>query len=131
MSVPPAGQAALLAARALLVHDLGARGLDTAAAVSAVEDAAAARAWWVREWPDGARYVAGQLAQDVQEVLVEDLGVRWPLCPSVTGAARVCGQEGAHVLHVAPDLGEDPHWVCEESGAVVAPLGALRGAAAG
>jgi hypothetical protein len=29
-------------------------------------------------------------------------------------------------LYVAPDIGgPDPHWVCEESGRVVAPLGGL------
>jgi hypothetical protein len=32
----------------------------------------------------------------------------------------------AHELRVTPDLGEDPHWVCEEGGVVVAPVGALR-----
>jgi len=31
-----------------------------------------------------------------------------------------------HELRVAPDLGEDPHWVCEEGGVVVAPVGALH-----
>ena len=30
-----------------------------------------------------------------------------------------------HELRVTPDLGEDPHWVCEEGGVVVAPVGAL------
>jgi len=30
-----------------------------------------------------------------------------------------------HALRVAPDLGEDPHWVCEEDGTVVAPVGRL------
>jgi hypothetical protein len=28
-------------------------------------------------------------------------------------------------LAIEPELGPDPHWVCSESGAVIAPLGAL------
>ena len=110
---------ALLTARALVVHDLAARGLDTARTVSIVEEVLTARRWWVDQWPDGAAYVACLVAQDVQEALAECVG-RWPLCalPHEEG-------EVPHELRVAPDLGDDPHWVCEERGCVVAPVGAL------
>ena len=111
----------LLSARARVVHDLSAAGLDTAAVVSTVEDAVADRAWWVQEWPDGARYVAGQVAQDVQEALLERHGLRWPPCPG----APLCEHPDPHELRITPDLGEDPHWVCEESAVAVAALGAL------
>lgn len=30
-----------------------------------------------------------------------------------------------HALRVSPELGADPHWVCEEAGIVVAPVGGL------
>jgi hypothetical protein len=30
-----------------------------------------------------------------------------------------------HSLSIEPELGPHPHWVCSESGAVVAPLGHL------
>lgn len=110
---------ALMAARALVLRDLQVRGQDDARAVDIVENALSERQWWVDEWPDGAEYVAGQLAQDVQDGLI-DAGIqRWPLC-------TVCGDDAnPHELRIAPDLGPDPHWVCEESGARVAPLGRL------
>lgn len=111
---------ALLTARAEVVHDLGARGLDTAGAVDVVEDVVTARRWWVEQWPDGAALVAGQVAQDVQEKLHDDVGVGWPHCTSPT-----CGGTEPHELYISPDLGPDPEWVCEVSGTVVAPLGAL------
>ena len=38
---------ALLEARARVLHDLAARGLDTAAAVSVVDEVLTARRWWV------------------------------------------------------------------------------------
>ena len=44
----------LLAARALVVHDLAARGMDTARNVSIVDEVLSARRWWVEQWPDGA-----------------------------------------------------------------------------
>jgi hypothetical protein len=116
----PAGSP-LVAARSLLVHDLSASGQDSPAVVDLVEDAAVARDWWLRSWPDGAAYVAGQLAQDVQEQLLEVHGVRWPRCPGTPG----CDGEAPHELHVFPDLGEDSHWVCERSATAVAPLGGL------
>ncbi len=110
----------LVTARAAVVHDLGARGMDTAAAVDVVEDVVAARRWWVEHWPDGAPLVAGQVAQDVQDTLHDEAGLRWPRCTT-----PACTETGPHDLHISPDLGPDPQWVCEASGIVVAPLGAL------
>ncbi len=111
----------LLAARAVVVHDLTARGLGTAPLVDVVDAAAAARRWWLEAWPEGGAHVAGQVAQDVQETLLDDHGVRWPSCPRPPG----CTAPDTHVLAVLPDLGPDPHWVCESAAADVAPLGAL------
>jgi hypothetical protein len=110
---------ALLSARALVLHDLGARAMDSARSVSIVDDVLSERRWWVEQWPDGAAYVACLVAQDVQEKLLEDVG-RWPLC----GLPHEEDDE-PHELRVTPDLGENPHWVCEEHGCVVAPVGAL------
>jgi hypothetical protein len=108
----------LLAARALVLHDLMACGMDSPRSVSIVDDVLTERRWWVDQWPDGAPYVACLVAQDVQEALLEEVG-RWPLC----GLSHEDGRP--HELRVAPDLGEDPHWVCEEQGRIVAPVGAL------
>jgi hypothetical protein len=116
---------ALLEARARVLHDLMARGLDTATTVSVVDDVLTARRWWVDQWPDGAAFVTCLVAQDVQEALLDHVG-RWPLCGLPHPAE---GHDPAeHELRVAPDLGEDPHWVCEEGGVVVAPVGALGSA---
>lgn len=112
---------ALLAARALVLHDLAAYGMDNATTVSVVDSVLTERRWWVEQWPAGAAYVACLVAQDVQEALLESVG-RWPMC---RGAHDDEGDVAPHELRVAPDLGEDPHWVCEEEGAVVAPVGAL------
>ncbi|MDQ1628137.1 MAG: hypothetical protein QOI54_1881 [Actinomycetota bacterium] len=93
--------------------------MDSARTVSIVDEVLTQRRWWVEQWPDGAPYVACLVAQDVQEALLEHVG-RWPLC--------VLSHEDddvPHELRVAPDLGPDPHWVCEEEGCVVAPVGAL------
>lgn len=113
---------ALLAARALVLHDLAAYGMDTAAAVSVVDEVLTSRRWWVEQWPEGAVYVACLVAQDVQEGLLDGIG-RWPLCCR----DHTDPQVGAtpHELRVTPDLGEDPHWVCEEDGTVVARVGCL------
>ncbi len=113
---------ALLEARARVLHDLVACGLDTATTVSVVDEVVTARQWWVDEWPDGAAFVTCLVAQDVQEALLESVG-RWPLCarPHIDPDDVVA----PHELRVAPDLGEDPHWVCEEDGTVVASVGAL------
>ncbi|HEX6920704.1 MAG TPA: hypothetical protein VF314_10770 [Actinomycetes bacterium] len=111
---------ALLAARALVLHDLAARGLESARTVSLVDDVLTHRRWWVEQWPEGAAYVACLVAQDVQEALLETVG-RWPLC----ARHHDDDDQEPHELRVTPDLGEDPHWVCEEDGCVVAPVGAL------
>ena len=112
---------ALHAARARVLADLAACDVNDAAVASLVEDAVVHRRWWVGQWPEGTEYVAGLIAQDVQDALLERHG-RWPLCPACTGSGD------PHALDVEPDLGPDPHWVCGKQGAVVAPLGALDGA---
>ncbi len=114
---------ALHAARALVLADLIAGDVAEADVVSLVEDSVAQRRWWVEQWPDGARYVAGLVAQDVQDALLERYG-RWPLCP-------VCGHGDPHALDVEPELGPDPHWVCSKAGVKVAPVGALGEATGG
>jgi hypothetical protein len=108
---------ALFEARARVLADLEARRSATAEAVSFLEDAISSRTWWAEQWPEGEQYVAGLVAQDVQDALFESTE-RWPLCLSCVGSA--------HSLYIQPDLGgPDPVWVCEESGDVVAPLGGL------
>ena len=107
----------VLSARARVLADLVARHQATAAAVSALEDACESRQWWAQQWPEGEVYVAGLVAQDVQDVLFES-SARWPVCLGCGGPE--------HSLYIQPDLGgPDPVWVCEESGDVVAPLGGL------
>jgi hypothetical protein len=108
----------MLEARALVLADLEARQQADALAVSALEDACASRQWWAEQWPEGAAYVAGLVAQDVQDALLERVG-RWPTCLE-------CGDVPTHSLYIQPDLGgPDPVWVCEESGEIAAPLGYL------
>ncbi len=114
---------ALHAARALVLADLVAGDVAEADVVSLVEDSVAERRWWVEQWPDGAAYVAGLVAQDVQDALLERYG-RWPLCP-------VCGSGDPHALDVEPELGPDPHWVCAKVGVRVAPVGSLGAATGG
>jgi hypothetical protein len=109
---------ALHVARAAVLADLAACGLARPATVDVVEDVVVARRWWVRQWPEGASAVAGQIAQDVQDRLRDDEGTRWPECSA-------CPEPAVHVLRVTPDLGPDPRWVCEESGTQVAALGRL------
>jgi hypothetical protein len=108
---------ALHAARALVLADLAADGVARPEVVSMVEDSIAHRRWWVEQWPEGAAYVSGLVAQDVQDALLEQYG-RWPLCP-------VCVGGEPHALDVEPELGPDPHWVCGKAGVVIAPVGAL------
>ncbi|MFG1809947.1 hypothetical protein [Streptomyces sp. NPDC049040] len=108
-------EAVLHTARALVLADLTARDIAGPAVVSLVEDAVAERRWWLDQWPDGAEFVPGLVAQDVQDALLETYG-RWPLCPHC---------EDAHALAVEPELGADPHWVCEARGEAIAPVGAL------
>jgi hypothetical protein len=109
---------ALLEARARVLHDLAARGLDNADAVDVLEDAVTERRWWVEQWPDGESFVAGQVAQDVQDRLLDGGVGRWPRCTA-------CDETERHALRIEPDLGPDPRWRCAESGIVVAPLGEL------
>jgi hypothetical protein len=107
----------IFAARALVLADLQARGRATPDAVSVLEDAMSQRTWWAEQWPEGEAYVAGLVAQDVQDALFETTG-RWPLCTGCHGPE--------HALYIQPDLGgPDPMWVCEETGEAVAPLGHL------
>ncbi|RKS68507.1 hypothetical protein CLV35_3634 [Motilibacter peucedani] len=106
----------LLATRALLLHDLAARETVGVDVLALLEEVVAGRRWWIEAWEGGADVVAGQLAQDLQERLLDDAGLRWPACPL---------HDGAHELRVEPDLGPDPEWVCEDAGERVAPLGGL------
>ena len=109
----------IFSARALVLADLQARHRATAEAVSVLEDAMSQRTWWAEQWPEGEVYVAGLVAQDVQDALFETVG-RWPLCLACDP------EEPEHSLYIQPDLGgPDPMWVCEESGQAVAPLGHL------
>ena len=109
---------ALLAARALVLHDLEVTSTADPASVSALEDSVTTRRWWASQWEEGKQYVAGLVAQDVQDALFEAVG-RWPLC-------RACDALDPHALYIHPELGgPDPTWVCEHSGITVAPLGHL------
>lgn len=108
---------ALHAARALVLADLAAREVVAADVVSMVEESVVQRRWWVEQWPEGVGYVAGLVAQDVQDALLEAYG-RWPLCP-------VCPSGDPHALEVEPELGPDPHWVCHQAGVKVAAVGNL------
>ena len=108
----------IFSARALVLADLQARHRATAEAVSVLEDAMSQRTWWAEQWPAGEVYVAGLVAQDVQDALLDTVG-RWPLCLG-------CEDAPEHALYIQPDLGgPDAHWVCEETDTVAAPLGAL------
>jgi hypothetical protein len=120
----PVDDRVIYEARACVLADLQARGVATAATVSALDEACSQRRWWIEQWPEGAAYVAGLIAQDVQDALVDAHGRTdrmglWPLCQG-------CGDAPLHALHIEPDLGgPDPSWVCDESGTVVAGLGRL------
>ncbi len=107
----------LLNARALVLNDLAAQGLVDPHTVSVVEDCVAQRRWWLSQWRQGAPYVEGLVAQDVQDALFDE-AQRWPLCVG-------CADPVEHSLAIEPELGPDPHWVCSESGALVAALGTL------
>lgn len=102
----------------MVLRDLSTRQLDVPAAVDVLDAAVSERRWWVEQWPAGADYVAGQLAQDVQERLLDSGLGRWPLCTS-------CDETAVHELHIQPELGPDPHWTCEKAGITVAALGSL------
>lgn len=111
-------------ARAQVLADLEARALSTVDAVTLLEDACSDRRWWLEQWPDGAPFIGGLIAQDVQDALADRFGRAdpsglWPTC-------RSCDGGPVHALHIEPDLGgPDPCWICEESGRVVAALGHL------
>lgn len=125
MSDPtPTAPDPFLNARALVLRDLRAYGLDTGRVVSLLDDVLEHRRWWVQQWPDGAVFLPCLVAQDVQEALAEEVG-EWPLCRHC--AALATAERGRHPLRITPDLGEDPHWVCEESGTLVAAVGGLTG----
>lgn len=120
----PADDRPIFLGRAAVLADLEARGLASALSVSILDEACSERRWWLEQWADGAPYIPGLIAQDVQERLADDVGRSdpaglWPTC-------ETCPQAAVHTLHIDPDLGgPDPTWVCEESGITVAPLGGL------
>lgn len=107
----------LLGARARVLRDLSARGLTDHHTVSVVEDCIARRRWWLSQWEQGAAFVGGLVAQDVQDALFDE-SRRWPVCSG-------CVNPVEHSLAIEPELGPDPHWVCSELGSVVAALGEL------
>lgn len=105
-----------------MLADLQARRLADATTVSMLEDAVSERGWWAEQWPEGVVYVAGLVAQDVQDALL-DGGQRWPVCTRCDETIPV------HTLAVSPDIGgPDPVWVCEERGEDIAALGSLEAA---
>ncbi|MDB1088056.1 hypothetical protein PJ985_10815 [Streptomyces sp. ACA25] len=110
---------AIHAGRARVLADLGAGAVAGPEEVSLLEEAVSHRRWWCDQWPEGAAFLPGLLAQDMQDALLERSG-RWPLCP-------LCASEEPHALQVHPELGEDPYWVCEATGRTVAPVGGLPG----
>ena len=78
-------------------------GLDSADVVDVLEDVVTERRWWVGEWPDGGSYVAGLVAQDVQDRLLDAHIGRWPRCIA-------CDEIDTHELHIDPELGPEPNW---------------------
>ncbi|WP_062217451.1 hypothetical protein [Streptomyces sp. NBRC 109706] len=116
----PATEEAINRGRAVVLADLAADGVAGPEEVSLLEQAVSHRRWWSEQWPAGAAFVPGLLAQDIQDALLETRG-RWPLCP-------LCPADDPHALDVEPELGEDPHWVCPVTGTAVAPVGGLAGA---
>lgn len=113
---------ALMTARALVLHDLEVTHAADPASVSALEESLTTRRWWTSQWEEGRTYVAGLIAQDVQDAILDRKG-RWPLCHACDGNAD---SSDPHSLYIHPELGgPDPAWVCEQSGVTVAPLGSL------
>jgi hypothetical protein len=109
----------VLRARALVLHDLERTGVADPETVSLLEEAVSERNWWLSQWDQGHVYIAGLVAQDLQDALLARKG-RWPVCTRCQG--------GAHALYIHPEIGgPDPVWMCEQSGQVVAALGALTG----
>ena len=107
----------LLNARALVLADLAAQGLVDPHTVSLSRTAWRSAAGGCRSGQQGASFIDGLVAQDVQDALFDEAR-RWPLCVG-------CADPVEHSLSIEPELGPDPHWVCSESGYVVAPLGRL------
>jgi hypothetical protein len=115
---------ALMTARALVLHDLEVTAAAGPASVSALEAAVTTRRWWASQWEEGRVYVAGLVAQDVQDALLDSIG-RWPICRACDGNPD---SGDPHALYIHPELGgPDPAWVCESSGITVAPRGRLPG----
>ncbi|WP_129668834.1 hypothetical protein [Phytoactinopolyspora endophytica] len=108
----------LFAARAQVLRDLNTRGTDSAKVVDVLDQVVTERRWWVEQWPDGAEFVAGQVAQDVQDRMLDGGLGRWPRCIA-------CDDTSPHELRIEPELGPEPHWVCEKAGMTVAALGSL------
>src|SRR3954452_4543138 len=109
---------ALMSARALVLHDLEVTSAANPSSVSALEASVTTRRWWASQWEEGKQYVAGLIAQAVQDALLEESGC-WPL-------GTACDELDPHALYIHPELGgPDPTWVCEHSGISVAPLGRL------
>ena len=110
---------ALMSARALVLHDLEMTRAADPDSVSLLEEAVATRRWWASQWEEGKEYVAGLIAQDLQDALLDKVG-RWPVC-------HVCDGLDPHALYIHPELGgPDPTWVCERAGTAISPLGALN-----
>jgi len=106
--------AALLRARALVLHDIVACRADVPGIVDVLDAAVHEREWWVRKWPEGAQYLAGQVAQDVQDHLVDTEG-RWPPCPL----------HAEEALQLEPPMDADPRWICGLGCGEIAALGTL------
>ncbi len=105
---------ALNEARARLLHDLSATSSDQPRCIDVLDTILHERRLWLELWPGGAPFITCLIAQDLKEQLAPVIG-RWPRCP----------RDRAHVLHVDPDLGDDPHWVCEDCRTQVARVGEL------
>lgn len=105
----------LTLAASSLQSDLEHTGRWSERSRDALAAALAGRREWVAAWPQGADFVPGLVAQDLQESLHADVDRDWPTCP----------EHGDHALFIEPDLGADPFWVCEVSGLPVAPIGGL------
>jgi hypothetical protein len=69
---------------------------------------------WLELWPAGAAFVTCLIAQDLKEQISPLVG-RWPRCQV----------QSEHELYVDPDLGADPHWVCEQCGLDAGRIGEL------
>lgn len=105
---------ALALARSRLLSDMASTMRTTPEVVDILDGVLEERRNWATPWPEGAAFLTCLVAQDVQEALAGVVG-RWP----------ACRMNGDHQLHVEPDLGEDPRWVCEDCAVAAAPVGGL------